>query len=92
VDYSLTNNDGLTALDIAEGKQPPNAAGAGRRGAAPPGGGRGRGRGASRAEVAALLRELMGLPPAATAATPSSAPDAPAADPVEDAAEAGAAQ
>lgn len=63
VDFALTNRDGLTALDIAEGKQPPG--GAGRAGGAPPpGGGRGR-RGASPQDVAALLRELMGLSPSA---------------------------
>ena len=71
----ITNNDGLTALDIAEGKRPAGAAagaagarGAGPRGAPPAvGGGPGRGgRGgaASPAEVAAELRKLMGLPPA----------------------------
>ena len=81
VDFNLTNNDGLTALDVAEGKQPAGraaAAGPGRgRGGAPPAGGRG-GRGgrgaASQQDVAKLLRELMGLPPA-----PPAAPTAPAA-------------
>jgi ankyrin repeat protein len=60
VDFSQKNADGFTALDVAEGKQP---SGAGARGAGPPGGPRGRGRGASSQEVAKLLRELMGLPP-----------------------------
>ena len=68
VDFDQKNNDGFTALDVAEGKQP--AGGAGPRGGGPPGGGRGRGRGASREEVAKLLRELMGLPPA-PASTPA---------------------
>jgi ankyrin repeat protein len=87
VDFNLQNNDKLTALDVAEGKQPAGrAAGPGRgRGGAPPGG-RGRvGRGAaSQQDVAKLLRELMGLPPAPPAA-PAAAPatekpaDAPAA-------------
>jgi len=68
VDFSQKNTDGFTALDVAEGKQ---ATGAGARGAAPPGGPRGRGRGASREDVAKLLRELMGLPPAPVSATPT---------------------
>ena len=62
VDFTQTNDDGFTALDVAEGKQP--ASGAGARAGGPPGGGRGRGRGASQQDVAKLLRELMGLPPA----------------------------
>jgi ankyrin repeat protein len=70
VDFTHKNNDGFTALDVAEGKQPAGRAAGGRGG--PPGGGRGRGRGgaASQQDVAKLLRELMGLPPAppATAA------------------------
>src|SRR5687768_14003305 len=61
VDFDQKNNDGFTALDVAEGKQPPGGAGA--RGGGPPGG-RGRGRGANQQEVAKVLRELMGLPPA----------------------------
>jgi ankyrin repeat protein len=78
VNFSQSNNDGLTALDVAEGKRPANApaAGAGRggRGAAPPpaGGARG-GRGATgptQQDVAKLLRELMGLPPATPSTTP----------------------
>ena len=81
VDFTQKNNDGFTALDVAEGKQP---AGAPARGAGPGGGGgpgRG-GRGASQQAVAALLRELMGLPPAppSTTAAPATAPAAPAAD------------
>jgi uncharacterized protein len=60
VDFTQTNTDGLTALDIAEGKQPPSAAA---RGGGPPAGPRRGGRGAaSPEEVATLLRELMGLP------------------------------
>ena len=71
-DFNQPNADGLTALDVAEGKQPAGAAARG-RGAAP-GGGRGRGgRGAARPEeVAKLLRELMGLPPATSEAPPDS--------------------
>jgi serine/threonine-protein phosphatase 6 regulatory ankyrin repeat subunit B len=70
VDFNQKNNDGFTALDVAEGKQPAGRAG-GRGG--PPGGGRGRGRGgaASQQDVAKLLRELMGLPPAPPAPTPA---------------------
>jgi ankyrin repeat protein len=69
VKFDATNKDGFTALDIAEGKQPAGKDSAGERGAAPPAGGggaRGRGgRGAkSQQDVAKLLRELMGLPPA----------------------------
>jgi ankyrin repeat protein len=63
VDFNQKNNDGFTALDVAEGKQPATGAG-GRAGGPPPGGRRG-GRGASQQDVAKLLRELMGLPPAA---------------------------
>jgi hypothetical protein len=79
VNFNQTNNDGLTALDVAEGKQPEGAGargGRGGRGGAPPAvGGRGRGGrgGTSQQDVAKLLRELMGLPPA-----PPAAPDAPA--------------
>jgi uncharacterized protein len=75
VDFTQKNNDGFTALDVAEGKQP--ATGRAGRGGGPPGGGRGRGRGASPQDVAKLLRELMGLPPALEA--PASAPEAPTA-------------
>ena len=66
VDFTQTNADGFTALDVAEGKRKDGAGPRG--GGAPPGGPRGRGRGASRQDVAKLLRELMGLPPAAPAA------------------------
>jgi hypothetical protein len=63
VDFHETNSEGFTALDVAEGRQP--AGGRAGRGGAPPAGPGGRGRGgASREDVAALLRELMGLPPA----------------------------
>ena len=65
VDFTQKNADGFTALDVAEGKQPAAGAG-GRAGGPPPSGGRG-GRG-NRRDVARLLRELMGLPPAALAA------------------------
>jgi ankyrin repeat protein len=85
VNFNQTNNDGLTALDVAEGRQPAGAPPRGNRGAAPPpAGARGRGRGGTPPqEVAKLLRELMGLPPAlpppapATpeAATPPAAPE-----------------
>jgi ankyrin repeat protein len=62
VDFAQKNDDGFTALDVAEGKKKDGGAGA--RAGGPPGGGRGRGRGASQEDVAKLLRELMGLPPA----------------------------
>jgi len=65
VDFTQKNGDDFTALDVAEGKQPPSAAG---RGGPPPGGPRRGGRGASPEDVVKLLRELMGLPPAAPAA------------------------
>jgi hypothetical protein len=79
VDFSQKNNDGFTALDVAEGKQPAaGARGAGARGGGPPGGGRGRGRGASQQDVAKLLRELMGLPPAPPVATAPPAETTPA--------------
>jgi hypothetical protein len=86
VDFTQKDKDGLTALDVAEGRRPAGAPqGRGRRGAPPPAtGGRGRGRGAaSRDEVAKVLRELMGLPPAPPtppAATPADASDADAPD------------
>jgi ankyrin repeat protein len=67
VDFTQKNDDGFTALDVAEGKKA--ASGAGARAGGPPGGGRGRGRGASQQDVAKLLRELMGLPPAAPSTT-----------------------
>jgi uncharacterized protein len=74
VNFTQTNADGLTALDIAEGKQP--STGGARAGGPPPG--PRRGRGATPQDVATLLRELMGLPPAAPspAAVPSTAADA----------------
>jgi ankyrin repeat protein len=61
VDFTQKNDDGFTALDVAEGKRKEGAAGPRAGG---PGGGRGRGRGASQQDVAKLLRELMGLPAA----------------------------
>ena len=95
VDFEQKNSDGLTALDVAEGKRPAGAAPAGPgrgRGGAPPAGGRG-GRGgrgaASPQDVAKLLRELMGLPPAPPTppaeAAPAAAPagEAPADPPAE---------
>jgi ankyrin repeat protein len=74
VDFNQKNNEGFTALDVAEGRQPAAGPARGGRGA-PPAGGRGRGgRGAaSQQDVAKLLRELMGLPPAPPA--PAAAPD-----------------
>ena len=86
VDFDQPNNDGLTALDVADGKRPEGDNGA--RGAGPAGrGGRGRG-GRGRTpdpEVAILLRELMGLPPApsppATPEEESSALEPPAGGP-----------
>lgn len=76
VDFEQKNNDGFTALDVAEGRQPAAAAGGRGRGGPPPGAGRGRGGrgGASQQDVAKLLRELMGLPPAP--AVPAAAPAA----------------
>ena len=73
VDFDQTNDDGFTALDVAEGRRPEGEAAEG-RGAGPPGGGRGRGGrgGPPPPEVAALLRELMGLP-----AAPAAPPEAP---------------
>ena len=73
VNFNQPNNDGLTALDVAEGKRPanapaPGAGRGGRGGAAPPPagarGGRGAPAGPTQQDVAKLLRELMGLPPA----------------------------
>jgi ankyrin repeat protein len=84
VKFDEPNKDGLTALDVAEGKRPAGEGARGTRGGAPPaGGGRGRGgRGAAAPQdVAKLLRELMGLPPAPPAPpapaseSPNSAPD-----------------
>lgn len=88
VNFNETNRDGLTALDVAEGKQPagrgagpggpggPGGAAGGRGLGAPPavgGGARGRGgpaTGPTTQDVAKLLRELMGLPPAAASNAP----------------------
>ncbi len=67
VDFNTTNKDGLTALDVAEGKKPAGAPAERGRGGAAGGGGRGRGGrggGTTQQDVAKLLRELMGLPPA----------------------------
>ncbi len=67
VKFDEPNKDGLTALDIAEGKRPAGAREGARRGGPPAGGGaRGRGGrgGTTPQDVAKLLRELMGLPPA----------------------------
>ena len=86
VDFNQPDANGLTALDVAEGKRPaeaPAGARAGRRGGPPPGG-RG-GRGTSQQDVAKLLRELMGLPPAPV-------PDTPAADPADSASAGGGAE
>jgi ankyrin repeat protein len=82
VKFDATNKDGLTALDVAEGKQPAGKAGSGERGAPPAGGGGGgggarrggRGGAASKQDVAKLLRELMGLPPAAVTPAPAGEP------------------
>jgi ankyrin repeat protein len=75
VDFEQKNNDGFTALDVAEGKQPPRARGAGPAAAPPPAGPRRGGRGTSQQDVAKLLRELMGLPPAPPAPAPASRPE-----------------
>lgn len=96
VKFDEKNNAGLTALDVAEGKVPEGARGPagarGGRGAAappPPAAARGRGGargGATQQDVAKLLRELMGLPPAPPAppapadATPPATETTPAAD------------
>ena len=69
VRFDEPNRDGLTALDVAEGRQP----GQGARGAAPPAAG-GRGRGGRGQDIAKLLRELMGLPPAPPAPPAAPAP------------------
>ena len=82
VKFDATNKDGLTALDVAEGKQPEGKQPAGQRGAPPAGGGGGgggarrggRGGAASQADVAKLLRELMGLPPAPATPAPAGEP------------------
>src|SRR5262249_9307185 len=76
VKFDEPNKDGLTALDVAEGKKPAGAAERGARGGATGGGGRGRGNnnGASLQDVAKLLRELMGLPPAPPTAAPAAEP------------------
>ena len=75
VKFDQTNSGGLTALDVAEGKQPAGAPARGARAGGPPPapGGRGRGArgGATQQDVAKLLRELMGLPPAPPSATPA---------------------
>jgi uncharacterized protein len=81
VNFTQPNNNGLTALDVVEGRQPAGAAaaapGRGARGAAPPAGARGRGGrgggGTTPQQVAARLRELMGLPPAPPPSTPAAA-------------------
>jgi uncharacterized protein len=82
VNFNATNKDGLTALDVAEGKQP---AGAPARGGGPPAGGaRGRGgpaTGPTTQDVAKLLRELMGLPPALPPVTAAGPAAVPAGDP-----------
>ena len=78
VKFDEKNKDGLTALDIAEGKRPANNAAESARGAAAPAAGGARGRGgrgaASQQEAAKLLRELMGLPPAPPAPAAAPAP------------------
>jgi ankyrin repeat protein len=83
VKFDATNKDGLTALDVAEGKQPEGKQASGERGAPPAGGGGGggggarrggRGGAASQQDVAKLLRELMGLPPAPATQAPAGEP------------------
>lgn len=82
VKFDEPNKDGLTALDVAEGKQAagaPARGGRGGRGGAPPAGGGARGQaggGTTTQDVAKLLRELMGLPPAPPA--PATVPPLPA--------------
>jgi len=77
VKFDEPNKDGLTALDITEGKRPAGAPARGGRGAAVGGGGaRGRGGrgGTTPQDVAKLLRELMGLPPAPPAPVADATP------------------
>jgi ankyrin repeat protein len=79
VKFDATNKDGFTALDVAEGKRPAGNEGrGGQRGAGAAGGGGGRGRGgrgaSSQQDVAKLLRELMGLPPAPAPPAPAESP------------------
>jgi ankyrin repeat protein len=74
VDFNQKNNDGFTALDVAEGKQLPRAPGAPPAPVAPAAPRRG-GRGTSQYDVAKLLRELMGLPPAPPPPTSPSIPE-----------------
>src|SRR5262249_51937088 len=79
VKFDEPNKDGLTALDVVEGKRPGGAPPAAARGT-PPAGGGGRGRGGrggtTPQDVAKLLRELMGLPPAPPAPPAPATPDA----------------
>jgi hypothetical protein len=80
VKFDEPNKDGLTALDVAEGKKPANAPAQGQRAAGGGGGGaRGRGGrgGTTPQDVAKLLRELMGLPPAPPAPPAAEAAPAP---------------
>lgn len=73
VDFNQPNDDDLTALDIAEGRRPE-----GEEQAEPDGGGRGgRGGRTPPPEVAARLRELMGLPPAPVEESPPQSPTLP---------------
>jgi ankyrin repeat protein len=78
VKFDEPNKDGLTALDVAEGKRPAGATEGGRGGAQGVGprgrGGRG---GTTPQDVAKLLRELMGLPPAPPAPAASAAAETP---------------
>jgi hypothetical protein len=81
VKFDAKNKDGLTALDVSEGKQPEGKPASGERGAPAAGGGGGgararggRGGAASQQEVAKVLRELMGLPPAPATSVPAGEP------------------
>jgi ankyrin repeat protein len=74
VDFTQKNKDGKTALEVVEAPAPAGRGGRGSAAAAGAGRG-GRGGRASREDVARLLRELMGLPPAAAA--PAAAEAAP---------------
>lgn len=67
VDFNQKNADGLTALEMVERRDKEGQAGRG----GGPGGGPGRAPRASPQEVATLLRELMGLPPAGSAVATS---------------------
>jgi len=77
VEFEHTNEDGLTPLDIAEGRRPETDENEEEEAPAPTGPG-GRGGPRPSPEVAGLLRELMGLPPAPPAEETEAQPSEPA--------------